>query len=89
MTIGLFNESIMGKMVAHTGKEGDGTPLTDLSVSVIIVSQSILYITIFIVDKPLSQKSKHLLHTPTMYNFHLGRKLTSMIFLGPTYYQQL
>ena len=24
-----------------------------------------------------------------MYNCHLGRKLTSMIFLGPTYYQQL
>ena len=25
----------------------------------------------------------------TMYNGHTGRKLTAMIFLGPTYYQRL
>ena len=37
-SIVLFTECIMGKIVAHMGKEGDGTPLTDLSVSVIIVS---------------------------------------------------
>ncbi|KAI3977796.1 hypothetical protein MKX01_040541 [Papaver californicum] len=75
MTIGQLIECIMGKVAAHVGKEGDATPFTDVTVDNI--------------SKALHKCGYQMRGYETMYNGHTGRKLTSMIFLGPTYYQRL
>ncbi|XAR66461.1 DNA-directed RNA polymerase [Bertholletia excelsa] len=75
MTIGQLIECIMGKVAAHVGKEGDATPFTDVTVDNI--------------SKALHKCGYQMRGFETMYNGHTGRQLTSMIFLGPTYYQRL
>ncbi|KAE9452573.1 hypothetical protein C3L33_15516, partial [Rhododendron williamsianum] len=75
MTIGQLIECIMGKVAAHMGKEGDATPFTDVTVDNI--------------SKALHKCGYQMRGFETMYNGHTGRRLTSMIFLGPTYYQRL
>ncbi|KAL5714269.1 DNA-directed RNA polymerase [Ranunculus cassubicifolius] len=75
MTIGQLIECIMGKVAAHMGKEGDATPFTDVTVDNI--------------SKALHKCGYQMRGFETMYNGHTGRKLTSMIFIGPTYYQRL
>ncbi|KAI3952972.1 hypothetical protein MKX01_028664 [Papaver californicum] len=75
MTIGQLIECIMGKVAAHVGKEGDATPFTDVTVDNI--------------SKALHKCGYQMRGYETMYNGHTGRKLTSMIFLGPPYYQRL
>lgn len=75
MTIGQLIECIMGKVAAHMGKEGDATPFTDVTVDNI--------------SRALHKCGYQMRGFETMYNGHTGRKLTSMIFLGPTYYQRL
>ncbi|RLN42896.1 DNA-directed RNA polymerase II subunit RPB2 [Panicum miliaceum] len=75
MTIGQLIECIMGKVAAHMGKEGDATPFTDVTVDNI--------------SKALHKCGYQMRGFETMYNGHTGRKLTAMIFLGPTYYQRL
>ncbi|KAL9669592.1 hypothetical protein QQ045_007139 [Rhodiola kirilowii] len=75
MTIGQLIECIMGKVAAHVGKEGDATPFTDVTVDNI--------------SKALHNCGYQMRGFETMYNGHTGRKLTAMIFLGPTYYQRL
>ncbi|KAH9624453.1 hypothetical protein KSS87_008143 [Heliosperma pusillum] len=75
MTIGQLIECIMGKVAAHVGKEGDATPFTDVTVDNI--------------SKALQKCGYQMRGFETMYNGHTGRKLTAMIFLGPTYYQRL
>ncbi|XP_022723358.1 DNA-directed RNA polymerase II subunit RPB2 isoform X2 [Durio zibethinus] len=75
MTIGQLIECIMGKVAAHMGKEGDATPFTDVTVDNI--------------SRALHKCGYQMRGFETMYNGHTGRRLTSMIFLGPTYYQRL
>ncbi|GFZ03056.1 DNA-directed RNA polymerase family protein [Actinidia rufa] len=75
MTIGQLIECIMGKVAAHVGKEGDATPFTDVTVDNI--------------SKALHKCGFQMRGFETMYNGHTGRRLTAMIFLGPTYYQRL
>ncbi|GFP95505.1 DNA-directed RNA polymerase ii subunit rpb2 [Phtheirospermum japonicum] len=75
MTIGQLIECIMGKVAAHMGKEGYATPFTDVTVDNI--------------SNALHKCGYQMRGYETMYNGHTGRILTSMIFLGPTYYQRL
>ncbi|KAF6145426.1 hypothetical protein GIB67_032549 [Kingdonia uniflora] len=75
MTIGQLIECIMGKVAAHVGKEGDATPFTDVTVENI--------------SKALHSCGYQMRGFETMYNGYTGRRLTAMIFLGPTYYQRL
>ncbi|GAU39722.1 hypothetical protein TSUD_144880, partial [Trifolium subterraneum] len=75
MTIGQLIECIMGKVAAHMGKEGDATPFTEVTVDNI--------------SKSLHKCGYQMRGFETMYNGHTGRRLSAMIFLGPTYYQRL
>ncbi|KAK7376096.1 hypothetical protein VNO78_34948 [Psophocarpus tetragonolobus] len=75
MTIGQLIECIMGKVAAHMGKEGDATPFTDVTVDNI--------------SKALHKCGYQMRGFESMYNGHTGRRLSAMIFLGPTYYQRL
>ncbi|KAL5218014.1 hypothetical protein ABZP36_018698 [Zizania latifolia] len=75
MTIGQLFECITGKVASHMGKEGDATLFTDVTVDNI--------------SKALHKCGYQMCGFETMYNGHTGRKLTAMIFLGPTYYQRL
>ncbi|WJX29898.1 DNA-dependent RNA polymerase II [Trifolium repens] len=75
MTIGQLIECIMGKVACQMGKEGDATPFTDVTVDSI--------------SKSLHKCGYQLRGFETMYNGHTGRRLSAMIFLGPTYYQRL
>ncbi|CAH1428945.1 unnamed protein product [Lactuca virosa] len=75
MTIGQLIECIMGKVAAHMGKEGDATPFTDVAVDNI--------------SRALHRCGYQMCGFETMYNGHTGRRLTAMIFMGPTYYQRL
>ncbi|GKC87225.1 DNA-directed RNA polymerase II subunit RPB2, partial [Tanacetum coccineum] len=75
MTIDQLLECIMGKVAAHIGKEEDATPFTDVTVDNI--------------SRALHKCGYQVGGFETMYNGHTGRRLPSMIFMGPTYYQRL
>ncbi|XP_073299286.1 DNA-directed RNA polymerase II subunit RPB2-like [Primulina huaijiensis] len=75
MTIGQLIECVMGKVAAQMGKEGDATPFTDVTVDNI--------------SKALHKCGYQMSGFERMYSGHTGRQLSSLIFLGPTYYQRL
>ncbi|KAI5134617.1 DNA-directed RNA polymerase II subunit RPB2 [Nematocida ausubeli] len=75
MTIGHLVECLLGKVSCMTGKEGDATPFTGLSVEEI--------------SEELQKHGYQKRGFEVMYSGFTGRKMRSQIFIGPTYYQRL
>jgi DNA-directed RNA polymerase II subunit RPB2 len=77
MTIGQLIETLLGKVAATTGDEGDATPF---SASPNIVEE---------ISGTLHNCGYQKRGNEIMYNGHTGRRLAAQIFIGPTYYQRL
>ena len=76
MTIAQLMECIMGKACVQMGTYGDGTPFTDLGVEDIAdMLQN---------ECKMERYGNEILHNP-----RTGEQLSTMIFMGPTYYQRL
>jgi len=75
MTIGHLVECLQSKVGALTGKEGDATPFTDVSVDQ--------------VADVLHDLGFHRHGNDLMYSGHTGCALRAKVFLGPTFYQRL
>ncbi|KAH9385462.1 DNA-directed RNA polymerase II subunit RPB2 [Nematocida major] len=75
MTIGHLVECLLGKVSSMSGKEGDATPFTGLSVEEI--------------SEELRKHGYQKRGFEVMYSGSTGRKLRSQVFIGPTYYQRL
>ncbi|KAG7673734.1 hypothetical protein Ndes2437B_g01899 [Nannochloris sp. 'desiccata'] len=75
MTIGHLVEALMSKVAACTGKEGDATPFT--SVTVENISHTL---------HTCGYQSRG---WEVMYNGYTGNQIPAQIFLNPTYYQRL
>ncbi|KAJ3113523.1 DNA-dependent RNA polymerase II [Phlyctochytrium bullatum] len=75
MTIGHLVECLLGKVATLTGKEGDATPFTDLTVEG--------------VSEELREFGFQKRGFEVLYNGHTGKKLNAQLYFGPTYYQRL
>jgi len=75
MTIGQIIETVVGKTACFTGKFGDATPFDSLSLD---EKMQLLHDCGF-------QKGGY----EVLYNGKTGERITSTIFIGPTYYQRL
>jgi len=75
MTIAHLIECLLSKVGTLTGQEGDATPFTDVTITLI---SNILR------DHGYQQRGFEV-----VYHGHTGRKQVAQVFLGPTYYQRL
>ncbi len=75
MTIGQLIECLLGKLSAIRGHESDGTPFG--------------YPDIEAIKDDLEKLGYKRDGTEYLYNGMTGKKIKSMIFIGPTYYQRL
>ncbi len=75
MTIAQLLESVLGKVSAMRGHEADGTPFN--------------YVDIDKIKDELEKEGYHRDGIEYLYNGMTGKKLPSMIFIGPTYYLRL
>merc|ERR1711871_1201584 len=75
MTIGHLIECILGKVATLGGDEGDATPFMEITVDDI--------------SQRLHNKGYQLRGNEVVYNGHTGRRMDTMIYVGPTYYQRL
>lgn len=75
MTLGQLVECLTGKVAAIRGHTTDGTPFNNIDVEA--------------VKQELEALGYERNGFETMYNGMTGKKLTTQIFIGPTYYQRL
>jgi DNA-directed RNA polymerase II subunit RPB2 len=75
MTIGHLIECLYSKVASIKGEEADGTPFQDITVEDI--------------SRELHKLGYQCRGNEVLYNGRTGRKLDSMVFIGPTFYQRL
>lgn len=76
MTVGHLVECLLGKVSSILGNEGDATPFMES-------------LTVDSISSVLKEFGYQKHGNECMYNGHTGRPLSSLIFLGPTFYQRL
>src|SRR5690606_18594370 len=75
MTIGHLVETLLGKVCALAGGEGDATPFSGVSVER--------------VSRHLHELGYERFGDETLYSGRTGRRLDAALFFGPTFYQRL
>ena len=75
MTVGQLMETLLGKLCAEAGERGDGTPFRN--------------VTSDMIGRELLKHHMHPGGKERMRNGMTGEEMEALVFIGPTYYQQL